>query len=68
MFSHVFIGVADFERALSFYRALMPVLGIRERRAGPGPSRRSTSATSWPHLPECPFAEVRCTISGILPA
>jgi len=31
MFSHIFLGVADFERALSFYRALMPVLGIRER-------------------------------------
>lgn len=31
MFSHVFVGVSDFERALSFYRALMPVLGIEER-------------------------------------
>ena len=31
MFSHIFLGVSDFERALAFYRALMPVLGIRER-------------------------------------
>ena len=31
MFSHIFIGVQDFDRALSFYRALMPVLGISER-------------------------------------
>lgn len=31
MFSHIFIGVKDFERALAFYRVLMPVLGIKER-------------------------------------
>lgn len=31
MFSHVFLGVSDFERALAFYRALMPVLGVQER-------------------------------------
>lgn len=31
MFSHVFLGVKDFERALLFYRALMPVLEIEER-------------------------------------
>jgi catechol 2,3-dioxygenase-like lactoylglutathione lyase family enzyme len=31
MFSHVFAGTSDFERALGFYRALMPVLGIAER-------------------------------------
>jgi len=31
VFSHIFIGVSDFERALAFYRALMPVLGIEER-------------------------------------
>lgn len=31
MFSHVMIGVHDFDRALAFYRALMPVLGIAER-------------------------------------
>ncbi len=31
MFSHIFIGVSDFERALSFYRALMNCLGLEER-------------------------------------
>ena len=31
MFSHVMLGVSDFARALAFYRALMPVLGIEER-------------------------------------
>jgi catechol 2,3-dioxygenase-like lactoylglutathione lyase family enzyme len=31
MYSHVFLGVQDFERALRFYRAVMPVLGNRER-------------------------------------
>ena len=31
MFSHVFLGVSNFERALAFYRVLMPVLGVQER-------------------------------------
>ena len=31
MYSHTFLGVKDFDRALAFYRALMPVLGIAER-------------------------------------
>jgi lactoylglutathione lyase len=31
MYSHIFVGVNDFYRALAFYRALMPVLGIQER-------------------------------------
>jgi len=31
VFSHIFIGVQDFDRALSFYRALMQVLGVSER-------------------------------------
>jgi lactoylglutathione lyase len=35
MLSHVFVGVTDFERALPFYRALMTVLGIRERFCDP---------------------------------
>jgi len=49
MYSHVFVGVADFEHALSFYTALMDVLGNplrfcdRERpwagwQSEPGPS------------------------------
>jgi catechol 2,3-dioxygenase-like lactoylglutathione lyase family enzyme len=35
VFSHIFIGVKDFDRALAFYRALMPVLGIEERFCDP---------------------------------
>jgi catechol 2,3-dioxygenase-like lactoylglutathione lyase family enzyme len=31
VFSHIFVGVRDFDRALAFYRALMPVLGVAER-------------------------------------
>jgi lactoylglutathione lyase len=31
MFSHVFIGVSDFERALAFYTPLAALLGIRPR-------------------------------------
>jgi catechol 2,3-dioxygenase-like lactoylglutathione lyase family enzyme len=31
MYSHIFVGVNDFDRALAFYRALMLVLGIEER-------------------------------------
>ncbi|MBX3610881.1 MAG: VOC family protein [Hydrogenophaga sp.] len=35
MLSHVFLGVRDFDLALAFYRALMPVLGIAERFCEP---------------------------------
>jgi catechol 2,3-dioxygenase-like lactoylglutathione lyase family enzyme len=31
LFSHIFVGVKDFDRALAFYRALMPALGVKER-------------------------------------
>ena len=31
MFSHVFVGVSDFDRALAFYEPLMAVLGIESR-------------------------------------
>lgn len=31
MFSHIFIGASDFDRALSFYRPLMAALGIEAR-------------------------------------
>jgi lactoylglutathione lyase len=31
LFSHLFLGVKDFDRALGFYRALLPVLGVQER-------------------------------------
>lgn len=35
MFSHVFLGVSDFERALLFYRELMTCLGIEEKFCDP---------------------------------
>ena len=35
MFSHVMVGVSDFERALGFYRPLMRVLGHAERFCDP---------------------------------
>lgn len=48
MFSHVYLGVSDFEQALSFYRALMKCLGIEERfcdPARPWAGWQSTGAT-----------------------
>jgi len=35
MFSHVFLGVGDFERALAFYRPLMSALGLAPRFCDP---------------------------------
>ncbi len=35
MFSHVFLGIRDFERALAFYRPLLAGLGIAERFCDP---------------------------------
>ena len=35
MFSHVFVSVTDFERALGFYRPLMDTLGIEARFCDP---------------------------------
>ncbi len=35
MFSHIFVGVSDFDRALAFYRPLMAVLGIEPRFCEP---------------------------------
>ena len=31
MFSHIFVSVTDFERALAFYRPVMASLGLQER-------------------------------------
>jgi len=31
VFSHVFVGVSDFGRALAFYRQVLPPLGLEER-------------------------------------
>ncbi len=36
MFSHIFIGISDFERALAFYQPLMKALGIQQRFVEPG--------------------------------
>ena len=35
MFSHVFVGVRDFDRALAFYRPVMAALGVPERFCHP---------------------------------
>ncbi len=35
MFSHVFMGVSDFDRALAFYRPVMAALGLQERFCEP---------------------------------
>lgn len=35
MYSHVFVGTNDFERALAFYRALMDTLGVQARFFSP---------------------------------
>ncbi len=35
MFSHVFIGVCDFDRAMAFYRSVLPLLGLQERFSDP---------------------------------
>lgn len=36
MFSHVYIGIRDFDRALAFYRPLLTLLGVAERFCDPG--------------------------------
>ena len=35
MFSHIFLGVSDFERTLAFYNPLMSVLGLESRFCEP---------------------------------
>lgn len=35
MFSHIFLGVSDFDRALRFYQAVMASLGIEQRFCEP---------------------------------
>jgi lactoylglutathione lyase len=35
VFSHIFVGVSDFGRALAFYNPLMSILGIRPRFCEP---------------------------------
>lgn len=47
MFSHIFVGVNDFDRALGFYRALMSALGVKERFCD-----RSRPWAGWQSHPE----------------
>lgn len=65
MFSHVCVGVTDFPRALAFYRALMPVLGIAERfcepsrpwagwQSSPGPRPLFVIGTPFDGQPQAP--------------
>ena len=65
MYSHVCVGVADFDRALAFYRALMPVLGIAERfcepsrpwagwQSSPGPRPLFVIGTPFDGQPQAP--------------
>ena len=35
MFSHIFVGISDFERALAFYSPVMEALGIKQRFCDP---------------------------------
>ena len=35
MFSHIFVGVTDFDRALAFYNPVMSTLGIKPRFCAP---------------------------------
>lgn len=46
MFSHVFVGVRDFDRALGFYRAILPLLGLEERFC-----KREDSRAGWQSAP-----------------
>jgi hypothetical protein len=46
MLSDLVVGVSDFERALAFYRALLPVLGIQERPTATGHTSATPKATS----------------------
>lgn len=47
MFSHVFVGVTDFDRALAFYTPLMEVLGIQPRFC-----ERERPWAGWQSAPE----------------
>ena len=36
MFSHIIVGVKEFDRALAFYRAIMRIVDVKERFCDPG--------------------------------
>ena len=57
MYSHVFVSVSDFERALRFYGAVMDSLGVELRfceRERPWPC-----APPWPACWPCTAASTR---------
>jgi hypothetical protein len=58
LFSHLFIGVSDFSRALAFYRALMPVLGVQERFCEP-----ERPWAGWRSCHLCPWTPSPLTLS-----
>lgn len=47
MFSHVYVGVTDFDRALAFYTPLMGLLGIQPRFC-----ERERPWAGWQSAPE----------------
>lgn len=62
MFSHIFVGVSDFDRALAFYNPLMSALGIKPRfcererpwagwQSSPGPRPLFLIGTPYDHEP-----------------
>lgn len=65
MFSHIFVGVRDFEQALAFYAPLMDVLGVtlrfcdRERpwagwQSSPGPRPLFVIGSPWDKMAHDP--------------
>ncbi|MGM9482634.1 VOC family protein [Roseateles sp. NT4] len=48
MFSHIFLGTRDFERALAFYRPLLALLGATERFCDPSNSWAGWQSTPGP--------------------
>ncbi len=47
MFSHIFVGVSDFERALAFYSPLMSALGLKVRYC-----ERECPWAGWQSIPD----------------
>ena len=48
MFSHVYIGTRDFDRALAFYRPLLALLGVTERFCDPAQPWAGWQSTPGP--------------------
>lgn len=49
MFSHVFVGISDFERALAFYRPVLALLEVQERFCDPARPWAGWQSTPGPH-------------------